>query len=102
MTCAWERNTDRKLVKWFRQAKKEDYDEVPIWAFQGDESSDNPGSAEADFVDKIKSVKQESYATYHRIFLLNALKEDEGFYYCTVDVPPDKKFEHTQLLLVNG
>ena len=84
--CSWGNIDVNKRVTWFRETSSSGM--KTIWSYEGGRLTSQTVSnvAASGYEDKLIKVKQNTYRTQHKIKLLNAQKEDEGKYWCVVDI----------------
>ena len=86
LECSWGHIGVNKRVTWLRETNSNGMETV--WSYEGGQLTSQIALNEAasGYEGKFINVGQNTYRTQHKIKLLNAQKEDEGKYWCVVDI----------------
>ena len=90
-----------KRVTWIRETNSNGME--TIWSYEGGRllSDTVLNEAASGYEEKFIMVQQRSYRIQHKIKLLNAQKEDEGKYWCVVDINGVNTTSPSPKLIVN-
>ena len=82
MTCEWGNNPAFKTVTWKRSTRQEI--SSTVWIFEGNGTHVHQQTTQ--FVDKFTAVESDHYTARHLLVLKGITEEDEGEYWCELDI----------------
>ena len=83
MICIWGNNDDNKTVTWYRQTNNVTQQ---IWRFVGTATHVTENEALGGKGDEFRAAAQKNFLHEHRLILLHAFDDDEGLYWCDVEI----------------
>ena len=89
MTCSWSDALINKRVVWFRKRPGSPAEFIHVFVQEGDQIINTTNS---EMRDKFEPIEQDNYFREYKLALLDASDDDEGDYWCALNVTANKGF----------